>query len=126
MPDIEAPKSSLCVFKQYVGDVKKPLHLHGAETMQVTLSGSLSFVVALAWNDFFRTEFEKLVSVRDDRRKVVYAMLATIVLFVFNMGIGAAVSMMRNRAQFHASSLIKKTKSETQNSHSEKLRATSN
>ena len=126
MPDIEAPKSSLCVFKQHVGDVKKPLHLHGAETMQVTLSGSLSFVVALAWNDFFRTEFERLVNVSPERRKVVYAMLATIVLFVFNMGIGAAVSMMRNRAQLHASEMIKKKKSETDESHSKKLRSTLN
>lgn len=126
MPDIEAPRSSLCVFKQYVGDVKKPLHLHGAETMQVTLSGSLSFVVALAWNDFFRTEFERLVNVSPERRKVVYAMLATIVLFVFNMGIGAAVSMMRNRAQLHASEMLKKTKSKTDESHTKKLRSTLN
>lgn len=105
-PPLEAPKSSLCVFKQYVGDIKKPLHLHGAETLQITLSGSLAFVVALAWNDFFREGFLQIlkrIAVSDSTRKLMYAMIATLVLFSFNMSVGAAITCMRNRAQHLAS-----------------------
>ena len=112
-PPLEQPRSSLCVFKQYVGDIRKPLHLHGAETLQITLSGSLAFVVALAWNDFFRHEFTSLLQLwklNEDRLKLVYAMMATLVLFGFNLTVGAAVTSMRNRAQRIASEKAKQQK----------------
>ena len=106
------PRTSRCIFKQYIGDIKKPLHLHGIETIQVTLSGSLGFVVALAWNEFFKEVFKKMSDTIESKsqRLVLYAMAATVFLFVFNMGVGAAVSHVRSHEQQKAVDVIKKKK----------------
>ena len=96
--------------------------MHGAETLQITLSGSLAFVVALAWNDFFRHEFTKILTklaMEEAQLKLVYAMIATLFLFGFNMSVGAAVTSMRNRAQRIASEKAKQQK--TRDNHAKML-----
>ena len=96
---------SLCIFKQYIGNIKKPWYLHGVETMQVTLSTSLGFVVALSWNDYFKDKFtalsKRLSSSAEERaeRLMIYAMLVTSFLFLFNIFVGGLVSYMRTNAQ---------------------------
>ena len=95
---------SLCIFKQYIGNIKKPWYLHSVETMQVTLSTSLGFVVALSWNEFFKERFTLLSKRMSNANEenvhlLVYAMIASVFLFLFNMFVGALVSHMRTNAQ---------------------------
>lgn len=55
---VDTSGKALCIMKQYACNVTKPIHLHVAETVHTTLGASLGFVVALAWNDFFKQVFE--------------------------------------------------------------------
>ena len=95
------PQSSLCVFKQYVDNVKKPTYLAGAETLQITLTASLSFITALAWNELFKSTFEHLLKPfwKKSLYQLMYAIIVTAFLFFFNICVTACVTEMRNTAQ---------------------------
>ena len=103
-------QKSLCVFKQYVHTDNKPMYLHCAETVHLTLSGSLGFVVALAWNEFFKMVIENMTThvsgiadgiaqQRGVRVKLIYALIATGFLFMFNIGYSAVLNKMRVHVQ---------------------------
>lgn len=101
---------ALCIFKQYTSVESKPLYLHCAETIHVTMSGSLGFIVALAWNEFFKMVIENMTThvsgiaqdiaqQRGIRVKLVYALVATAFLFLFNIGYSAVLNKMRTHVQ---------------------------
>ena len=111
------PEKSLCIFKQYVHTENKPFYLHTAETIHLTLSGSLGFVVAFSWNDFFKAVFERMarkatglqfdadaksVASEQIRFKLIYAIFALAFLFAFNMIYSAVLTKMRSDAQCKA------------------------
>ena len=106
-------QKSLCIFKQYVQSESKPLHLHCSETVHQTLSSSLAFVVALAWNEFFKASFDKASTRGLDaklRPKLLYAVMATAFLFGFNIVYTSILTKMRHRAQKHATDIHRKKK----------------
>lgn len=101
---------ALCIFKQYTNVETKPLYLHCAETIHVTMSGSLGFIVALAWNEFFKMVIENMTThvsgiargvaqKREVRVKLVYALIATAFLFLFNIGYSSVLNKMRIHVQ---------------------------
>ena len=97
----DGPQKSLCIFKQYTNDVVKPTYLSGAETLQITLTASLSFIVALSWNELFKSCFEHMVGSVWEKGlyKLMYAVIVTSFLFFFNIGVSACVTEMRKKAQ---------------------------
>ena len=98
----DGPQRSLCIFKQYTNDVVKPTYLSGAETLQITLTASLSFIVALSWNELFKSCFENMVGSfwkGQGLYKLMYAVIVTSFLFFFNIGVSACVTEMRKKAQ---------------------------
>ena len=104
-------KSSLVMLKQYVNDVPKPAYLALGETLQITLAGSLAFVVALAWNDVIKQVLELALS-RFEKNifRLMYAVCATIVLFLFNISVNEVVTSMRKKAQRDATMINKRLK----------------
>lgn len=104
-------KSSLVMLKQYVNDVPKPAYLALGETLQITLAGSLAFVVALAWNDVIKQVLELALS-RFEKNifRLMYAVCATIVLFLFNISVNEVVTSMRKKAQRDATLINKRLK----------------
>ena len=101
MSSSDAPKASLCIFKQYTSDAVKPTSLAGAETLQITLTASLSFIVALSWNEVFKSTFEHLVEKfwKKSLYRLMYAITVTSFLFFFNIAVSKCVTEMRKRAQ---------------------------
>ena len=97
------PQASLCVFKQYTSDAVKPTYLAGAETLQVTLTASLSFITALAWNELFKSSFEHFVGSfwKKSLYRLMYAIIVTSFLFFFNICVSKCVTEMRSKAQMN-------------------------
>ena len=93
-------RSNLVLLKQYVNDSSKPAYLALGETLQITLAGSLAFVVALAWNDVIKQALENsLTKFETGMFRLMYAVCATIILFVFNISVNEIISTMRKKAQ---------------------------